>query len=220
MTPANSRYPENETGKKPGRRVMPTIVPHSVPQSISRPVARTVARTGLTPNQISVLGFVGNVVAGALAGFGFFVAAALLVLLGGVLDLVDGALARLTNRATPFGEVLDSVLDRFSEGAVLFGLLIWELNRAHQVEAALIFATVVGSFMVSYTRSRAEVIHMDVKEGLFTRAERVLLLAVALLLSSVPHLLQAVLWLMAVLTNATALQRLFYVWTRTRSNQA
>ena len=199
---------------------MPTIVPHSVPQSISQPVARTVARTGLTPNQISALGFIGNVVAGVLAGFGFFAAAALLMLFGGILDLVDGALARLTNRATPFGEVLDSVLDRFSEGAVLFGLLIWELNRAHQVEAALIFATVVGSFMVSYTRSRAEVIHMDVKEGLFTRAERVLLLAVALLLSGVPHLLQAVLWLMAMLTNATALQRLFYVWTRTRSDQS
>lgn len=195
---------------------MPTLIPHTVPQSISQPVARAVARTGLTPNQITALGVLGNIIAGVLIGFGFFVAGAILMLLGGVLDLIDGALARLTHRATAFGEVFDAVMDRYSEGIVLFGLLIWELNRAHQVESALIFATIVGSIQVSYTRARAEVIRMDVKEGLFTRAERVLLLAIALLFSAVPHLLLIILWILAVLTNVTALQRLYYVWTRTK----
>ena len=193
------------------------LLPHSVPPSISRPVARAVARTGITPNQVTALGFAGNVVAGALVGYGHFILGALLMILGGVLDLIDGALARLTQRSTAFGEVFDAVMDRYSEGVVLFGLLIWEMNHGHQVESALIFATVAGSFLVSYTRARAEVIRMDVKEGLFTRAERVFLLAVALLLSGVPHLLLAILWLLAVLTNLTACQRLFYVWTRTKN---
>lgn len=195
---------------------MPTIVPHTVPRSISQPVARAVARTGLTPNQITALGFLGNVAAAVLVGFGLLIAGGIVMLAGSILDLVDGALARLTQRATPFGEVFDAVMDRLSEGAVLFGLLIWELNRGHQVEAALIFAAVAGSFLVSYTRARAEVIRMDVKEGLFTRAERVILLAAGLILNGIPYLLLAILWLLAILTNFTALQRLYYVWTKTR----
>ena len=195
---------------------MPTLIPHSLPRSISQPVARTVARTGLTPNQITLLGVIGNLIAGVLIGFHQFVAGAILMLAAGALDLVDGAVARLTHHATAFGEVLDAVMDRYSEGIVLFGLLIWELNHIHQVEAALIFATIVGSIQVSYTRARAEVIRLDVKEGLFTRAERVLLLGIALLFSAVPHLLLVILWILAILTNVTALQRLYYVWTRTK----
>jgi CDP-diacylglycerol--glycerol-3-phosphate 3-phosphatidyltransferase len=195
---------------------MPTILPHSVPRSISQPVARAVARTGLTPNQITALGVALNVVAAVLVGYGLFIAGALVMLAGGILDLIDGALARLTQRATAFGEVFDAVMDRYSEGIILFGLLIWELNHGRTVEPALIFATVVGSFLVSYTRARAEVIRMDVKEGLFTRAERVGLLALALIFSRVPYVLVGALWVLAVLTNLTALQRLYYVWTRTK----
>jgi phosphatidylglycerophosphate synthase len=195
---------------------MPTILPHSVPRSIAEPVARAVAATKVTPNQVTALGFVANVIAAVLVGFGFFFAGAIVMLAGGVLDLIDGALARATQRATAFGSVFDAVMDRYAEGVVLFGLLIWELNHGRNVEAALIFATVVGSFLVSYTRARAEVIRMDVKEGLFTRAERVALLALALLLSRVPYVLVGALWVLAILTNVTALQRLFYVWSRTK----
>jgi phosphatidylglycerophosphate synthase len=197
---------------------VPTILPHSVPRSIAEPVARTVAATRLTPNQVTALGFVLNVIAAVLVGYGLFIAGAVVMLLGGVLDLVDGALARLTKRATPFGSVFDAVMDRYAEGVVLFGLLIWELNHGRNVEVALIFATVVGSFLVSYTRARAEVIRMDVKEGLFTRAERVALLALALIFSRIPYVLVGALWILAILTNVTALQRLFYVWSRTKNS--
>jgi CDP-diacylglycerol--glycerol-3-phosphate 3-phosphatidyltransferase len=195
---------------------MPTILPHSVPPAISQPVARTIARTGLTPNQVTSLGFVLSAIAAVLIGSGLLAAGAIVMLAGGVLDLIDGALARLTRRATPFGSVFDAVVDRYAEGMVLFGLLIWELNQDHHLEPALIFAAVVGSFLVSYTRARSEVIHMDVKDGLFTRAERVVLLALALLLNHIPYVLVGALWLLAVLTNVTALQRLYYVWTRTK----
>jgi CDP-diacylglycerol--glycerol-3-phosphate 3-phosphatidyltransferase len=195
---------------------MPSILPHSTPRFISRQLTEAVARTGISPNQITALGFLANVAAGVLVGFGFFIAGALVMLLGGLLDLIDGSLARLTSQATPFGEVFDTVMDRYSEGAVLFGLLIWELNRGHAVESALIFASVAGSFMVSFTRARAEVLRMDVKEGLFTRTERVGLVAVALLLAGIPYVLLGSLWVLAVLSNVTAIQRLYYVWLRTR----
>lgn len=198
---------------------MPSILPHSVPPQISGPVARAVARTGVTPNQITLLGLLASIAAAVLVGFGLFIAGAIMMLLGGVLDLVDGALARSTGRATAFGSVFDAVVDRYAEGVILFGLLIWELNHGRMVESALIFASVVGSFLVSYTRARSEVIRMDVKEGLFTRTERVAILALALFLSglnAVPHILVGALWVLAILTNLTAVQRLYYVWARTR----
>src|SRR6266567_4005549 len=157
---------------------MPSILPHSVPPTIARPVVRVVARTGVSPNQVTALGFLLNVVAAILVGYGLLLPGAVVMLLGGALDLIDGSLARLTQRATAFGSVFDAVMDRYAEGVILFGLLIWELNQRRTVEPALIFAAVIGSFLVSYTRARSEVIRMDVKEGLFTRAERVALLAV------------------------------------------
>lgn len=195
---------------------MPTLLPHSVPRVISQPVAGTLARLGLTPNQVTALGLILNIVAGVLIAFGVLIAGAVVMLLGGALDLLDGALARLTHRATPFGAVFDSVCDRYGEGIALFGLLVWELNRGARLEPALIFATVVGSFLVSYTRARSEGVRMPVKEGLFTRAERVVLLALALLLHDVPYVLVAVLWILAVFTNVTAVQRLYFVWIRSK----
>jgi len=195
---------------------MPSILPHAVPRTIAQPVAAAVARTGLSPNQVTLLGLLVNLVAAVFVGFGLFVAGAVAMLAGGVLDLIDGALARATGRATPFGSVLDAVVDRYTEGAILFGLLLWELHHGRTVEPALLFAAVAGSFLVSYTRARAEVIRMDVKEGLFTRTERVVLLALGLVLAGVPYVLLGVLWLLAVLTNVTAVQRLYYVWTRAR----
>jgi CDP-diacylglycerol---glycerol-3-phosphate 3-phosphatidyltransferase len=195
---------------------MPSILPHTVPHSISRPVAKAFARTGLTPNQVTAFGFFINAIAAVCVGFGFFIAGAIVMLIGSGLDLVDGALARYTDRATPFGSVFDAVLDRYSEAVVLFGLLIWELNHGHTVEPALIFATVVGSLLVSYTRARSEVIGYLIKEGLFTRAERVVLLALALIFAGIPYVLVAALWVLAILTNLTALQRLYFVWKRSK----
>jgi CDP-diacylglycerol--glycerol-3-phosphate 3-phosphatidyltransferase len=195
---------------------MPTLLPHSVPRTISQPIAGTVARAGIKPNQVTVLGLVLNVVAGILVALGFLLAGGIVMLLGGALDLVDGALARLIRRATPFGSVFDAVCDRYGEGIILFGLLIWELNRGARIEPALIFAAAVGSFLVSYTRARSEIIRATVKEGLFTRAERVVLLALGLILHDVPYVLVAVLWILAVLTNLTAVQRLYLVWVRSK----
>jgi CDP-diacylglycerol--glycerol-3-phosphate 3-phosphatidyltransferase len=176
------------------------------------PIARAVARTGITPNGVTALGFAGNCLAAVLAARGQVLAAGLVMLVGSGLDLIDGALARATGRATPFGAVFDAVLDRYSEAAVLLGLLIYEADREAYREVGLLFAALTGSVLVSYVRALAETQGLSLREGLFTRAERVILTAVALILARwLPGALTVAIWLLAVLTNVTALQRLYHV---------
>src|SRR3712207_4629102 len=106
-----------------------TILPHAVPTQIAGPIALAVARTGITPNGITALGFIGNLVAAWLAADGRWLAAGLVMLAGSGLDLLDGALARATGRVSRFGAIFDAVLDRYSEAAVLFGLLLYFEDR-------------------------------------------------------------------------------------------
>jgi CDP-diacylglycerol--glycerol-3-phosphate 3-phosphatidyltransferase len=196
-----------------------SIVPHKVSTRFTDPIVSPLAAIGVTPNMISVAGFVGNVAAACLAAGGEFVAAGIVMLAFSALDLLDGALARKTGTVTKFGAVFDSVLDRLSEAAVLAGLL-YHYSEAGDatLEIVLIYAAVVGSIMVSYVRARAEGIGLELREGLFTRAERVLLLGVALIIGSV-----AIPWalgILAVLSNATAIQRVFAVWQKLRTDVA
>jgi len=193
-----------------------TLLPHSVPRRITDPIVAVIARTGATPNHLTALGFLGNVGAGVLAARGDFLAAGLVMLAFSAVDLLDGALARATGRATAFGAVFDSVLDRLSEAAVLGGLSFYFAQRGEREEIALCFAALVGSVMVSYVKARAEAHGLVLKEGLFTRAERVLLVAGGLIISQV----RIALWILAVMANATALQRLYVAWDRFRRDGA
>ena len=125
------------------------------------------------------------------------------VLFFSALDLLDGALARSTGTASRFGALYDSTLDRLSEAAVLFGILWYELDLGNREEVLLAFLAVVGSLMVSYVRARSEGLGMPLKDGLFTRSERVVLTGVLLLFGW----LRVALWILAVLTLFTAAQR-------------
>src|SRR3989475_8209080 len=102
---------------------MPTLLPRSAPRWFTDPIVDWLARAGVTPNMLTVAGVAGNVVAAVLVGRGEFVAAGILVLAASALDMLDGALARATRRATDFGSVFDAVADRVSEAAVVVGLL-------------------------------------------------------------------------------------------------
>ena len=126
------------------------------------------------------------------------------MLLASALDLLDGALARATNTASPAGALIDSTLDRASEAVVLLGAFMYVLGTRNDTAAVLAFVAVVGSLMVSYVRARAEGLGVEMTDGLFTRPERVLLLGSALILGY----LTIALWVLAVLTTLTALQRL------------
>ena len=195
-----------------------SLVPHKVSTRFTDPIVSPLAAVGVTPNMISVAGFAGNVGAGALAAGGHFVAAGVLMLVFSALDLLDGALARKTSTVTKFGAVFDSVLDRVSEAAVLGGLLFhYTQAGGHTAEIVLCYAAIVGSIMVSYVRARAEGIGLTLREGLFTRAERVLMLGGALIIGH--GVVLWALWILAALSHFTAAQRVFAVWRKLSSGE-
>lgn len=185
-----------------------TLLPHKVPRRITDPIVGVIARTGVTPNHLSLLGFSGNLGAAVLAARGAFLAAGALMLASSALDLLDGALARATGRATRFGAVLDSSLDRLSEAAVLGGLTFYFAQRGQVEEVVLCFAALAGSLLVSYVRAQALAHGLDLREGWFTRAERVIVLAGGLMISQV----RIALWILAVMAAATSVQRLYVAW--------
>jgi CDP-diacylglycerol--glycerol-3-phosphate 3-phosphatidyltransferase len=172
------------------------------------PMARFISWTGLSPNVVTVIGFVLMIgVAFVLAG-GHFLVGGILITAFALFDAVDGTLARMMGRTSRFGAFLDSTLDRFSEAVMFLGLFIYYVGQDQSLELILIYATVVGSLMVSYARARAEGIGVPIKDGLFTRFERVFLLVVGLIFNQ----LTIVLWLLAIFTNLTAVQRMYVVW--------
>ena len=184
--------------------MLPRLLPSRVPAVILDPIVRVLIALRITPNVITVVGFLGAVAAAALIATGELLIGGIVVLLAGALDLFDGALARATGRAGPVGALLDSTLDRASEAAVLFGVLLYQLDRGNNEEAALVFVALAGSFLVSYVRTRAGELGSEVAEGLATRPERVLVLGVGLLTGWV----RVALWILAIATVLTALQRL------------
>jgi CDP-diacylglycerol--glycerol-3-phosphate 3-phosphatidyltransferase len=186
---------------------------------MTEPVVRPLASIGVTPNMLTVLGLAGNAVAAYFAAEGEFIWAGVLVLLASALDMYDGALARATGQATPFGAVFDATLDRISEALVLFGLLVYFSDRGGQTEELLAFVAVVGSILVSYVRARAEVIGLTLREGAFTRFERVALMGAGLVVAGIADddgIITYVLWILAALASFTVLQRLAMVWLKSR----
>ncbi|GMU41089.1 MAG: putative phosphatidylinositol synthase PgsA [Chloroflexota bacterium] len=179
------------------------LLPRRAPAAVLDPIVRVLASAGVSPDALTTLGFLGNGLAAVFVARGEFLLGGILVLFFSALDMLDGALARSTGRASRFGALYDSVLDRVSEAVVLFGLTWWAIDGGHDTEALLAFAAVVGSLMVSYVRARAEGLGLALKDGLFTRSERVVLTGVALILGFVT----AALWVLAVLTLFTAAQR-------------
>ncbi len=198
---------------------MLTDIRHTLARYLTEPATRILAKTRLSPNALTILGFVLSVAIAWILAQGHLFLSGFLVLFSGWFDLIDGALARATGRTTRFGALLDSTLDRLGEAALLFGLLFYYLRQDAFQESLLLFAVLVGSVMVSYIRARAEGLGLESQVGLFTRPERVVLLALGLILSPLEPALLIVLWLLAVGTNLTAIQRLFYAWRQTRKGE-
>lgn len=182
-----------------------TLLPRRAPAAVLDPIVRGLAAARVTPTMLTTTGFLGNVLAAWLAAEGELRLAGIAVLFFSALDMLDGALARVTGRASRFGALYDSTLDRLSEAAVLGGLLWHALQTGSDEQAMLAFVATVGSLMVSYVRARAEGLGLALRDGLFTRSERVVLVGVALILG----LTRAALWALAVLTVLTAFQRLW-----------
>ena len=190
-----------------------------VGQYLTEPVARLLARTSITPCTITWLGFSLAIGAAALIGIGHLFAAGFVVLIAGFFDMLDGALARRTNQTTFSGAVLDSTLDRLSDAVVLLGVLIFYLFSTSQptVGILLVCLALISVPLVSYVRARAEVLGLKCQVGLFTRTERVIVLALGLLLSHFSYALIVALAIIAAFSFFTAGQRLFYVWQQIKT---
>jgi CDP-diacylglycerol--glycerol-3-phosphate 3-phosphatidyltransferase len=185
-------------------------MPRSLPRQVTGPVVAVLARLGITPNMLTVAQLLGGIGAAVLIANGELAWGGVAVLAAATLDAFDGTLARTTGRVTKFGGVFDSTIDRIFEGVVLGGLLWYYLEQGLRDECMLVFVTAVGSLSVSYVRARAEVERVQMYDGLFTRGVRVIVLAAGLVTGEVVY----VLWLLAVMTIVTTLQRLYIAYQR------
>lgn len=175
----------------------------------------------ITPNTITLFGFILTVLSSMIIATGALISGGLLLLIASAGDMLDGILARLT-RPSKFGAFLDSTLDRYSESITFFGLAYYYSTQTNaRTELTLIFFIIVGSLMVSYTRARAEGLNIECKVGWLQRPERVMLLIVGLLTNWIFPIstLTLVLWILAIFTNFTALQRIYEVYWRTTQAQ-
>ena len=171
-------------------------------------IARVFVKLGFSPSGLTVIGVLVACVAAALIARGMLAAGGVVVLVAGIFDMFDGAVARMTNRATKFGALFDSVMDRVSEAVVLLGLLWFYLEDGEQLGAMLVYVSIVGSTMVSYVRARAEGLGIECKGGLMQRPERVASLGIGIIVGQwwEPAVL-IVLGVIAVLTVVTTVQR-------------
>jgi CDP-diacylglycerol--glycerol-3-phosphate 3-phosphatidyltransferase len=178
----------------------------AVLDQLCRPLARVLLWCHVTPNQVSLIGILLNLVAAALIIDGQLLLAGLMYLLAGSLDLLDGVLARMAKMASRFGAFLDSTADRISEGVVFAAIAYYFARHGEPVDAALAVLALLSSLLVSYTRARAEGLGLECKVGIVTRAERVVLVALGLLLGLLP----AAIYLLLVLSAFSATQRIVH----------
>ena len=184
---------------------------------LTRPAVQLLARTSITPNVITWFGLLLAIGGAVLIVTGHLLAAGLVVLIAALFDTLDGALARYTNRVTRFGAVLDSTLDRLSDAALLLGILVLYARDQSVVPILLVGLALLGSLLVGYIRARAEALGLECEVGLFTRAERVIVLALGLLLNQIDNALVIALGIIVVFSFFTAGQRLLYVWQQTKN---
>jgi CDP-diacylglycerol--glycerol-3-phosphate 3-phosphatidyltransferase len=171
-------------------------------------IVRGLALSRIHPNVLTFLGLVINIVAAGMLAVGQFRIAGYIMLGGGLFDMVDGRVARETNQVTRFGGFFDSVLDRYSDLALLVGLLVYygTINRPFYVVLTAIVMT--GCVMVSYTRARAENIIPTCKVGFMERPERVVLV----ILGALTDRMAPCLWVIAILSNLTVLHRMVFTY--------
>lgn len=185
------------------------------------PVGERLARTGISPDVVTVIGTIG--VAGGALGFytrGVFFLGTVVITLFVFSDMLDGTLARARGLTGPWGAFLDSTADRIADGAVFGSLVIWYAGRGHSLPvAAAALTSLIGGYVTSYAKARAESLGLTCNVGFAERAERliVVLLAAGLSGLGVPYLLPAALWFLAVATTGTAGQRFVEVHRQSRA---
>ncbi|HWS23017.1 MAG TPA: CDP-alcohol phosphatidyltransferase family protein [Anaerolineales bacterium] len=176
-------------------------------KGIVEPIARFLNRLGITPNTMTMLGLIGNSIGAYFLAIGDMRLGSIFILICTPFDALDGTMARLRGEVSEFGAFVDSVTDRYSELIVLGGLLVYFSTLQDQSLVILTYIAAVGSVMVSYVKARAESLKLNANTGILTRMERYLVLA-PLLFFNQPEI---AIWILAILANITALQRIYRV---------
>lgn len=175
-------------------------------------LARGLAAVGISANALTLGGLLLNGVAAVVVAFVSWPIGGLLYLLFSSLDFLDGAVARVAGTSGPFGAFFDSTLDRVAEAVVLLALVFWYAERQQPLWAAVAAAAMASSFMVSYTRARAEGLGYECEVGWLQRPERIILLGVALIVSPLhPWIMPAALFVLLIATVVTTIQRIVHV---------
>jgi CDP-diacylglycerol--glycerol-3-phosphate 3-phosphatidyltransferase len=175
-------------------------------------IVRGFALSRIHPNVLTFIGLVINGAAAALLASGRFRTAGIVIISAAIFDMVDGRVARETNRVTRFGGFFDSVLDRYSDLVLLMGLLVYYASIDRFFYVVLTAVVMTGSVMVSYTRARAECAIPRCKVGFMERPERIVLLIIGAMFNRMAQ----VLWVIAVLSNLTVIHRMIYTWQEAR----
>ena len=194
--------------------------------TLINPIIKGMIKMGITPNMVTTIGFVGNVVAAFLfihasqltpisMGFSWIGWGGAILLFSGLFDMMDGRLARLGNMSTTFGAFWDSTLDRYSELFSLFGITLYLMTASGIWAGVITFLALVGSIMVSYVRARAEGLGIECKVGIMQRPERVVVTALAAIITGMTSNLWWLIGgmtLIAVLANITAFWRVAHCY--------
>jgi CDP-diacylglycerol---glycerol-3-phosphate 3-phosphatidyltransferase len=181
-----------------------------------RHVVSGLAATGLTPNMFTFLALAVNSWAAAMFAMGRFRQAAAVLFLAGFLDMADGQVARRVGRVTAFGAFLDSTLDRYSDLALYMGLVVYYTLIGRTFYMTLAAVAMASSFMVSYSRARAESLIASCKVGFMERPERLVLL----IMGGVFNRMAQVLWVIATISTLTVIHRVVYTWQELRAGRA
>jgi len=176
-------------------------------KGILDPIGAFFNRLGIYPNTMTILGLAGNIVGAVLLALGHMTIGGIIVLVMGVIDTLDGTMARLRGMSTEFGAFVDSVTDRYSELVIFGGLLYFFVVKEDWLSVLAIYAATSGAVLVSYVRARAASLGMDTKVGFLSRFERYLVLAPALIFN-IP---MVGIWIIAIFANVTAIQRIIDV---------
>lgn len=174
------------------------------------PIIQFFVRLELNPNFFTTIGFILTVGAAVLFATGWLRIAGAIVLLAGTFDIIDGKVARSTDRVTKFGALYDSTLDRYSEVIMFFGLAFYFVKEEWFITSVAVSIALGGAIMVSYVRARAEALGFQCKVGIMQRPERVVYIGFGALIHI--YTLIFAIYLIAVLANVTAIQRLYHIW--------
>ncbi len=189
-------------------------------------IVRGLALTRISPNVLTFIGLVINVIAAMLFGYAsgedhwrMFLYAGLVIIGAGIFDMVDGRVARATNQVTVFGGFFDSVIDRYSDVALFFGLLVYYARAGRFFYIGLVAFVMLSSVMVSYTRARAESLIGSCKVGFMERPERIVLIIIGALFEKWGAM-APVLWVLALLSTITVIHRILYTYQQTTAMEA